>query len=284
MAGTTARTIVSLRTIGRSFPALGLGYISIMDRALIKSNLPVLVFLGLMAVSLGGLLLLPPIPQDQSYHQFADQCTILGIPNFWNVVSNLPFLVVGAVGLRRFRDDPATFVFFLGVFLTGIGSSYYHWNPNDDTLFWDRLPMTLAFAAILALVVKERVSAKTGAILLWPALAVGLFSLLLWLWIGDLRLYFWVQFFPGLAIVLLFLVSPPRYTGTSYWIAAGALYVLAKVFEFTDKAIYSAGNLLSGHTLKHLAAATTCIAILRYFQTRELILFERQPAHPGRVA
>jgi hypothetical protein len=64
------------------------------------------------------LLLLPPIPQDQSYHQFADQRTIFGIPNFWNVVSNLPFLAVGAAGLRRFRDDPATVVFFLGVFQT----------------------------------------------------------------------------------------------------------------------------------------------------------------------
>jgi len=85
-------------------------------------------------------------------------------------------------------------VFFLGVFLTGIGSSYYHWDQNDGLLFWDRLLMTLAFAAILALVVEERVGTKIGAILLWPALVTGLFSLLLWRWTGDLRLYFWVQF------------------------------------------------------------------------------------------
>ena len=70
-----------------------------MDRDSIKPNLPVLVFFGLMVTSLGGLLLVPPILQDQSYHQFADQRTILGVPNFWNVVSNLPFLAVGAVGL-----------------------------------------------------------------------------------------------------------------------------------------------------------------------------------------
>ena len=248
-----------------------------------KPNLPVLVFVGLMVISLGGLLLLPPIPQDQSYHQFADQRTVLGIPNFWNVVSNLPFLAVGAVGLRRFRDDAATVVFFLGVFLTGIGSSYYHWNPNDGTLFWDRLPMTLAFAAILSLVVQERVNAKTGAILLWPALAIGLFSLLLWRWTDDLRLYFWVQFFPGLAVLLLFLLYPAKHTGTHYWIVAGALYALAKVFEFTDAAIYSAGHFLSGHTLKHLAAAAACFAILRYFQTRQLIP-EGQSARRFRVA
>ena len=217
------------------------------------------------------MLLLPPIPQDQSYHLFADQRAVCGIPNFWNVVSNLPFLVVGAAGLWQFRDDLATIVFFLGVFLTGIGSSYYHWDPNDSTLFWDRLPMTLSFAAILALVVKERVSARAGAILLWPSLAIGLFSLLLWRWTDDLRLYFWVQFFPGLAVVSLFLLYPPQYTGTYYWIAAAALYALAKVFEFLDGEIFSVGYLLSGHTLKHLAAAAACFAILRYFQTRRLI-------------
>src|SRR5215467_5358132 len=183
-----------------------------------RANFPVLVFFGLMAISLAALLLLPPIAQDQSYHQFADQRTILGIANFWNVLSNLPFLAVGAAGLRKFRDNPATMVFFLGVFLTGIGSSYYHWDPNDGTLFWDRLPMTFAFAAILALVVEERVGIKIGAILLWPALVTGLFSLLLWHWTGDLRLYLWVQFFPGLAVILLFLLCAPKYTGTSYWI------------------------------------------------------------------
>src|SRR5215471_14564944 len=234
----------------------------------VRINLPILAFSGLTAVSLAGLLLLPPIPQDQSYHQFADQRTIFGIPNFWNVVSNVPFLAVGLAGLRRFRQDPATVVFFLGVFLTGIGSSYYHWHPDDSTLFWDRLPMTLSFAALLALVVQERVSERAGAILLWPALAVGVFSLLLWRWTDDLRLYFWVQFFPALAVILLFALYPPKYTGACYWIAAGALYALAKLLEFADEPIYSIGKLLSGHTLKHLAAAAACVAILRYFQVR----------------
>lgn len=238
---------------------------------MIKFPAPVVVLLGLMLASLAGLLLLPPIPQDQRYHQFADQRAIFGIPNFWNVVSNLPFLAVGALGLWRFRNDPATIVLFLGIFLTGIGSSYYHWNPNDRTLFWDRLPMTLAFAAILALMVAERVSARAGAILLWPALAIGLFSLLLWLWTDDLRLYFWVQFFPGLALLLLFLMCTPKYTGTYYWIIAAGLYVLAKVFEFSDHAIFFVGYLLSGHTLKHLSAAAACFAILRYFETRRPI-------------
>lgn len=248
-----------------------------------KRNLSMLLFVGLVVASLAALPLLPAIPQDQSYHQFADERTILGIPNFWNVVSNLPFLAVGAAGLRRFRGDRAAAVFFLGVFLTGIGSSYYHWNPNDDTLFWDRLPMTLSFSAILALVVSERMDARSGAILLWPALAIGVFSLILWRWTDDLRLYFWVQFFPGIAVVVLFLLYPPKYTGTRYWIAAAALYALAKVFEFTDESIYSAGNLLSGHTLKHFAAAGACFAIWRCFQMRQPAL-QCQEARSARIA
>ena len=245
-----------------------------------KRNPPVLVFFGLTAASLAGLLLLPPIPQDQNYHQFADQRTLVGLSNFWNVVSNLPFIAIGAAGLWRSRDDPATIVLFLGIFLTGIGSSYYHWNPSDGSLFWDRLPMTLSFAAILAGAVEERVNARAGAILLWPLLAIGLFTLLLWRWTDDLRLYFWVQFFPCLALLLLFLLYPPKYTGTYYWIVAAALYALAKLFEFSDGAIYSAGYFLSGHTLKHLAAAAASFVILRYFQSRQPIL-DGQSARPS---
>jgi ceramidase len=231
-----------------------------------------LAFFGLTAASLGGLLLLPPIPQDQSYHQFADQRTILGVPNFWNVVSNASFIAVGVAGLRRFRDGAAALVFFSGILLTGIGSSYYHWDPNDGTLFWDRLPMTLSSAAIFAVVIEERVNARLGAILLWPSLAFGLFSLLLWRWTDDLRLYFWVQFFPGFAAILLFLLYPPTYTGTHYWITAAILYLLAKGLEYTDNAIFSAGNVFSGHTLKRVAAAGACLAILRYFQTRRPVV------------
>lgn len=232
-------------------------------------NRRVLVLLALMAASLVGLLLLPAIAQDQSYHEFADQRTLFGIPNFWNVVSNFPFVAIGAVGLWQFRRNPAIDVLFLGILLTGFGSAYYHLDPNDRTLFWDRLPMAISFMAILAISIEERVDAKAGTVLLWPLIAVGVFSLLLWRWTGDLRLYGWVQFFPCLALPLLFLLFPAKYSGTSYWIVAAALYALAKLFEFYDSAIYSMGSILSGHTLKHIAAAAACVAVLRHFQKRQ---------------
>jgi hypothetical protein len=229
---------------------------------------PVPVLYGLMVFSLAGLMLLPPFLQNQGYHGFADQRSLFAIPNFWNVFSNLPFIAVGAAGLLRLRYDPVTVVLFAGIFLTGFGSSYYHLNPTDSTLFWDRLPMTLCFAAILAAVMQERVDTRAGVILLWPLSAAGVFSLLLWRWTDDLRLYAWVQFFPLLTSILVLQMFPPKYTGAFYWIIAAALYALAKLLEYYDDAIFSAGSILSGHTLKHLAAATACFAMLRLFQTR----------------
>ena len=242
-----------------------------MMLGMVERDRPLLVFLGLMGASLTALLLFPPILQDQGYHDFADVRVVLGIPNGWNVISNLPFIVIGAAGLAQCRDDAATIVIFLGILLTGFGSSYYHWSPNDGTLFWDRLPMALVFMAILANAVEERVNARAGAILLWPLLAIGVFSLLVWRWNGDLRLYGWVQFFPLLALPLMLLLLPPKYTGALYWIVAAALYALAKVLEHFDDAIYSIGHVVSGHTLKHLVAAAACLVVLRYFQTRRLI-------------
>ena len=162
-----------------------------------KTNRRAITLVGLVAASLVALPLLPPIPQDQNYHQFADQRTLLGVPNFWNVISNIPFIFIGAMGLRQFRRDPAILLLFLGILLTGFGSSYYHLDPNDRTLFWDRLPMAIGFMAILAITIEERVSASAGAVLLWPLIAIGVLSLLLWRWTGDLRLYVWVQFSPA---------------------------------------------------------------------------------------
>jgi len=229
---------------------------------------PVPFLYGLMIVTLVALLPLPPLLQNQDYHQFADQRELFGIPNFWNVVSNLPFIAVGAIGLARFRWDAMTLVLFGGIFLTGFGSSYYHLDPNDQTLFWDRLPMTLCFAAILSAVVEERVDARAGARLLPPLLVIGILSLLLWRWTDDLRLYVWAQFFPFVSLVLILSLFPPKYTGASYWIAAAALYALAKLMEHYDHAVYSLGGVLSGHTLKHLAAAAACFAILKLFKVR----------------
>src|SRR5215471_19086095 len=183
-----------------------------------RQNRPLLVLVGLIALSFAVLWLLPPIPQDQAYHGFADARRLFGIPNFWNVASNLPFVVIGTIGLWQFHRDPVTIVLFGGILLTGIGSSYYHWAPSDGTLFWDRLPMTISFAAIFSLIAQERVGKRVGSILLWPMLAIGVISLLVWLWTDDLRLYFWEQFFPAVVLMALFSLYPATYTHAYYWL------------------------------------------------------------------
>ena len=156
-----------------------------------KNSRRVLIFLVIMAVSLVGLLLLPPISQDQNYHDFADQRTILGMPHFWNVVSNLPFIAVGLAGLLQFRRDPAIAFLFVAITMTGFGSAYYHLDPNDRTLFWDRLPMAIVFMIILAIAIEDRLDAKLGKILVlaadcrWgnqhPAVALDRRSAALWM-------------------------------------------------------------------------------------------------------
>src|SRR5262245_12925257 len=110
----------------------------------------VLAFIALMTVSLVGLLLLPPISQDHNYHHFADQRTILGMPHFWNVVSNLPFIAVGVAGLGLFRRNPAIAFLFLAIAMTGLGSGYYHLDPNYRTLFWDRSTIAVGFMITIA--------------------------------------------------------------------------------------------------------------------------------------
>jgi hypothetical protein len=227
---------------------------------------PLVILFGLAAISLAGLLLLPPIPQSQIYHGFADQRTLLGIPNFWNVVSNLPFILVGALGLMHVRHGLSASIFFLGVFLTGFTSSFYHWAPSDWGLFWDRLPMTFAFMAILANVIGERIDERAGKLLLWPLVALGVISLLVWMRFDDLRLYAWVQFFPCIAVPLMFWLLPPKYTGTYLWFIAASFYVLAKLLEHYDAAIYAALG-VSGHPFKHVAAAAACYAIYLAFRT-----------------
>jgi hypothetical protein len=231
----------------------------------------------------------PPLPQLLSYHDFADQRTLLGVPHCLNVLSNLPFVLVGTAGLRFVLRRDAVgpdrpfltaaerwpyALLFLGVGLTCFGSAWYHLHPTNDRLLWDRLPMALAFMGLFDAVLGERVGVAVGRRLLLPLAAVGLASVLYWHWTeqqgrGDLRPYYLVQFYPLLAIPLLLLLFPPRYTGTDGLFAALGWYVLAKVLEHPgDIPVFSLGHAVSGHTLKHLAAACGAWALLRMVRGR----------------
>ncbi len=229
-------------------------------------------------------LFVAPIPQDPAYHAFADGRTLLGVANFWNVVSNLPFLVVGAWGVVYVMRhghavclpglELAYVVFFSGVFLTAFGSSYYHLAPANDPLAWDRLPMTIGFAGLFSIIVGEFVSARAGRMLVVPLLLVGIVSVEYWIWTesrgaGDLRLYALVQFLPMLLIPFILLLYKPAIGSAKYFWAMLGFYVLSKIVEFFDMAIFAAGGAISGHSMKHLfAAAATAMVLLGLMRRR----------------
>ncbi len=243
---------------------------------------------------IGGLALLagaaawlaPPIPQDPAYHRLADARGWLGIPNALNVLSNAGFLLVGGLGLavvladggagRPFREPGERWpyaVFFGGLLLTGIGSGYYHWDPGNARLAWDRLPLAITLMGLLAATIAERIGVRAGLRLLGPLVAVGAGSVIYWRWteqhgMGDLRLYALVQFYPIVAVPLMLWRLPPRYTRGGDLLGAAATYAAAKVPELLDGWILSATRVVSGHTLKHLLAALAGYWVVRMLRHR----------------
>ncbi|HEU5058933.1 MAG TPA: ceramidase domain-containing protein [Kofleriaceae bacterium] len=227
--------------------------------------------LVLVAVAAAILLLaLPAIRQGPRYYVFPDDRTILGIPYFWNVVSNLPFAVVGLAGLAALASRPAPLrpalaAFFAGVFLTAFGSAWYHLAPSAGRLLFDRLPMTIAFAGAFALTLGDRVSPRLAAPgWLAAMIAAATASALAWYATGDLRPYVFVQGTLLLLVPLLLALFPGRHLDGGRVAAALALYLVAKVLERHDDQIYDAlHHLMNGHALKHLAAAWACWQIHR---------------------
>jgi len=241
-------------------------------------------FLLLTLLAVVAVLFLPPVPQPAGYHHFADARTLWGIPNALNVLSNIPFLLLGIWGLRALgranfsdsRERMSYGVLFAGVALTAFGSAYYHWMPNNDRLVWDRLPITVGFMGIFAAMISERVSLRPGRALLWPLVALGVASVAYWHWTelqgaGDLRWYLLVQLYPLLAIPLLMAAFVPRYTAGRYVLLAIALYVVAKGFELADAPVFATLHYISGHTLKHLAAAGASACLVQMVAVRSPI-------------
>lgn len=236
-----------------------------------------LALVVLLLAPLGIMLtVMAPIPQDPAYHALADDRALLGVPNFANVISNLPFLIVGWMGLRLCLSGHgqgatrAWTVFFLGVLLVAFGSGYYHAQPNSETLAWDRLPMTIAFMALFAALVAEHVRPEFEHGMLRGAILVGLVAVGWWRYTDDLRLYAWVQFAPLVALVYIALAFPARYSHRGYMVAGLVFYALAKVAEHWDAAFFSAaGGIISGHSLKHLLAALAPYCVYLMLRKRE---------------
>ncbi|MFI3189067.1 hypothetical protein BCS42_10225 [Crenothrix sp. D3] len=236
-----------------------------------KQRTSILIFIASFVVM--SMLFFDRIPQDPVYHQFADTRKIAGIANFWNVFSNLPFLLVGLYGLWRWNriikcnHQNAYIALCIGVLLVSFGSAYYHYAPSTDTLLWDRLPMTVAFMALFSLLLDERVMPREQSLTLLPLLVMGIGSVVYWYWtevkgLGDLRPYALVQFLPLVLIPLILWLFDSDYLQGRLLVAALGFYLVAKLCEHFDRQLLDLMVVISGHTLKHFLAGIASLCII----------------------
>lgn len=243
----------------------------------------IIILSGLLLVGLVALLFMDPIPQNPDYHLFADTRGLFGIPNFGDVMSNAGFALVGILGITivfgsyqhlifNSQEHARPYmVFFIGIALVSLGSAYYHWEPSNERLLWDRLPMSIAFMAFASAIVADRISTHAGnGWLLLVLITLGLSSLLYWnyteqLGQGDLRFYAFIQFYPLVLLPAIIWLFPRfHYVPGRYITWVIAWYGLSKLLEYFDADVFEIFNhTISGHSLKHLAAAISSLVVLR---------------------
>jgi hypothetical protein len=230
------------------------------------------VLVALAVVCVASAILVHPIAQPLGYHDFADARTFFGVPRFFDVASNLGFLAVGVAGLVVIARRPEAFespaerwpyaTFFVGLVLTAFGSAYYHLAPDNSRLVWDRLPIMISLAGLLTGQVADRTTVRAGVALLVPALIVGVGTVFYWdaterAGHGNLVPYAAAQVYAVLICLILAATGPSRYTrGSDIWWVFG-WYVVAKITEALDEHIFAIGQIVSGHTVKHLMAAVS---------------------------
>lgn len=230
--------------------------------------------------------LIPAMPQPVAYHDFADQRSMYGIDNFLDVASNVAFALAGAAGLAVALGRRGQFqsgierwpyvVFFVGVLLTAAGSAYYHLAPDNETLFWDRLPMTIAFMALVASQVVDRINTRAGLALLVPMLLLGVASVVYWriterAGAGNVMPYGILQAYSMAVLLVMAALTPSRYSLGHYLYWVFGWYLLSKFFETFDVEVMGLGEVVSGHTLKHLSAAIAPVAVCLMLARRTLV-------------
>ncbi|HLS87798.1 MAG TPA: hypothetical protein VK043_15950 [Burkholderiales bacterium] len=259
-----------------------------------------LPFVLVTALAVLAVLLLPPMSQPTAYHEFADRRALFGVPNFFDVASSVAFLLAGLAGLavvfrRRTAFEHPAFehpafehpierwpyaVFFAAVLLTAVGSAYYHLAPDNERLFWDRAAMAVAFMALIAAQLVDRVDVRAGLALLLPMLIAGVATVLYWraserTGAGDVMPYAILQGYGAVALLLLAL-QPSRYTHGAHLFWVLFAYLAAKLMEHFDRELLAFGHVASGHTLKHLTAAVGAFVVCRMLHARSV--------RPNRVA
>jgi len=233
---------------------------------------------------IGVVILHDRIAQDRDYHEFADQRDACGIPRFLAVVSNAAFVIAGDLGWRNVRRRPRGALpglarpyqtFFASGVLLAVGSAFYHLRPDNERLVIDRLSMVPAFAALDAIVIGEHLGEEHGRRVLPIILLGGVASVLYWHVTerngrGDLRPYILFQFLQIAILPAVILLFRSKFSSVRHLWSVIALHAAAKVFEQYDKRIYEATRIVSGHTLKHIAAGAAMAVLANAVKNREV--------------
>lgn len=220
----------------------------------------------------------PVIVQPQEYYVFADNNMAFGLPHFGDFLSNISFLLVAiymvfsfpssAVALKEKYSQSTLIlpIIMLGSFMVGFGSSIFHLNPTETSLILDRFPMTIVFTVVFfdLLFSLKVIEHKNPLRVIMLAIFAAIMSLLYWkisimLGVEDLRPYVFVQFFPMLSLLFLTVFFYKKHDLRLIFLMF-VLYVLAKIFEFYDAAIFELfGTYLSGHNIKHVLSGLALI-------------------------
>jgi len=237
-------------------------------------------FLSGLIILLILAIFLPSIQQDQNYHNFADQRALFGVNNAFDTLSNLAFIIVGILGLFNFYNNKFIKIsnsfsvilnlFFISIILTGLGSGYYHLSPNDFTLVFDRLALTLVFTFILAMLANVRISERSGFHTLAELIILAPLTVLIWNYNGNLTPYAVLQF-GGIIIIVLTLLLTKAQKQSPCFASLIILYGFAKFTEFYDVEIFNLSqNLISGHTLKHLIGALAVLIFISPLKIKKI--------------
>ena len=203
---------------------------------------------------------------DPDPYTFACDGDLLGIPHFWNVVTNLPYLVIGLWGLHllarhRLLGAPA-FRNWTGIWISTalvcVGSGLYHWFLTPWALGLDRIAIcgVIAFLAAHVLHVVLRIGPSLGLSL--GLLAACEATVIAWYLGASPWWYGALQAIAGLGTLAIVLVWHRRgrhtFSPKPLYLFCG-YYALAKLLELLDQPICDLTGVLGGHPLKHLASA-----------------------------
>ncbi|RJV00627.1 MAG: hypothetical protein DWC06_06080 [Candidatus Poseidoniales archaeon] len=228
-----------------------------------------------------------PIEQPQSYHNFADNREFLSIPNTLDVMSNIVIVFPGIMGLLLVKERSQKsllsedeisihITLFSGMILTFAGSVWFHLDPNDSTLFWDRLGMSVVIGSCISLLIHDMWDRNIVAKIHIPILVLSILSVVSWTIFDDLRFYFIIKHHPFVLLPILMYFGQSIYDNVSGYIKGLSMFVLATIFEFTDLRIFELTGFISGHTMKHIFAGIGLWFLMVMIRDRELRTYEEE--------